>query len=85
MPLVNAETPCDTLTIQCKYNEYKMYYLAVTFIRSDLQLIRLIGGQPTVQQCGVPGLAQGPNSCVDLIVATPGLEPPTFRVPVMYH
>ena len=28
------------------------------------------------------GLAQGPNSCADLIVATPGIEPPTLRVQV---
>ena len=33
-------------------------------------------------QCGVMGLAQGPNSCADLIVATRGIEPPTLRVQV---
>ena len=30
----------------------------------------------------VKGLAQGPNSCADLIVAAPGIEPPTLRVQV---
>ena len=28
------------------------------------------------------GLAQGPNSCADLIMAAPGIEPPTLRVQV---
>ncbi|XP_061085002.1 peroxisomal succinyl-coenzyme A thioesterase-like isoform X1 [Conger conger] len=32
----------------------------------------------------VKGHAQGSNGCADLIVATPGLEPPTLRVPVIY-
>ena len=32
----------------------------------------------------VKGLAQGPKSCADPIVATPGIEPPTLRVPAMY-
>ena len=42
---------------------------------SWLQLIRLSRGQSPLEQCGVKGLAQGPSSCIDLIVAT-------FRVPV---
>ena len=53
-------------------------HLADAFIQSDLQLIRLC------RKCGVKGLAQGPNSCADLIVATPGIEPPTLRVSVKY-
>ena len=32
----------------------------------------------------VKGLAEVPYSCADLIVTPPGLEPPTFWVPVMY-
>ena len=52
------------------------------FIQSDLQLISLSRRQsPLLEQCGVKGLAQGPNSCVDLIRAAPGHEPPTLRVP----
>ena len=31
---------------------------------------------------GVKGLAEGPNSWADLIVATPGIKPPTLRVEV---
>ena len=57
-------------------------YLADTFIQKDIQLIRLSRGQSTLEQCGFKGLAQRSNSCVDLIMATPGLEPTTFRVPV---
>ena len=47
-------------------------------------MIRRSRGQFLLEQCGVKGLAQGPNSCTDLIQLsnTPGLEPPTFRVPV---
>ena len=30
------------------------------------------------------GLAQGPNSCTDLIMATSGIKPPTLRVQVKY-
>ena len=55
-------------------------YLADALIQSDLQLIRLSRG--LMEQCGFKGLAQGPNSCTDLIVATVGFEPPTFWVPV---
>ena len=51
------------------------------FLQSNLQLIKLRKGQSHMEQCGVKGLAQGPNSCVDFIVATTGLEPPTFRGP----
>ena len=51
-------------------------YLVDAFIQSNLQLIRLSRGQ-----CGVKGLARGPNSCRGWTV----LEPPTFLVPVMYH
>ena len=45
-------------------------HLDDAFIQSDLQLIRL-----SRRQCGVKGLAQGPNSCGHFIVATPGIEP----------
>ena len=55
-------------------------YLADAFIQSDLQLIRLSRRHTPLVQCGVKGLAQGPNSCADLKVATPGTEPPTLRV-----
>ena len=33
-----------------------------------------------LEQCGIKGLAQGPNSCADLIVATPGIEPLSLQV-----
>ena len=56
--------------------------LADTFIQSDLQLSRLSRRHSPLEQCGVKGLAQGPNNCADLIVAAPGLEPPTLRVQV---
>ena len=58
-------------------------YFADTFIQSNLQLIRLSRGQSPLEQCGVKGLVQGPNGCADLSMATPGIEPPTLRVPVM--
>ena len=45
--------------------------------QSELQFIRQSRGQSLLEQCGVKALAQGPNGCVDLIEATPGLEPPT--------
>ena len=35
---------------------------------------------PPWEQCGVKGLAQGPNSSADLILAAPGIEPPTLRI-----
>ena len=57
-------------------------HLADAFIQRDLQLIRLSRRHTPLEQCGVKGLAQGPNSCADLIVATPGIEPPTLRVQV---
>ena len=44
--------------------------LAEAFIQSDLRLIRLSRGHSHVAHV----------NCVHLIVATPGLEPPTFRV-----
>ena len=71
------------------YDIYIVVIWAGAFIQSNLQLIRLSRRQPPphptpLEQCGVKGFAQGPNSCTDLIVATPGLEQPTFRVPVMY-
>ena len=50
-------------------------YLADAFIQIDLQLISLSSGQFPLEQCGVRGLAQGPNSCTDLIALT-------FVVPV---
>ena len=50
---------------------YITCHLADAFIQSDLQLIRLSRRHSPLEQCGVKGLAQGPNSCADLIVATP--------------
>ena len=44
---------------------------------------RISRGQAPQEQCGVKGLVQGSNSCADPIVATPGLEPPTFQVQIM--
>ena len=61
---------------------YITCHLADAFIQSDLQLIRLSRRHTPLEQCGVKGLAQGPNSCADLIVATTGIEPPTLRVQV---
>ena len=58
--------------------------LGDAFIHCDLQLIRLSAGQSSLEQCGVKGLAQGPNGCMDLMVAALGIEPPTSRVPGMY-
>ena len=57
-------------------------HLAEAFIQSDLQLIRLCRRHTPKEQCGVKGLAQGPKSCADLIMATPGIEPPTLGVQV---
>ena len=57
-------------------------HLADAFIQSDLQLIRLSRRHTPWSNVGVEGLVQGPNSCADLIVATPGIEPPTLRVQV---
>ena len=54
------------------------------FIQSDLQLIRQSRGQSTLEQCWVEGLAQGPNSC-RIFVATLGLEPSTYQVPVKHR
>ena len=53
-----------------------MCYLADAFIQSDLQLIRLSRGLSPLEQCGVEGLAEVPNSCTHLIVATHELETP---------
>ena len=63
---------------------YITCHLADSFIQSDLQLIRLSRRHSPLEQCGAKGLAQGPNSCADLIMATPGIEPPTLRVQVKY-
>ena len=60
-------TECISYHITC--------YLADAFIQSDLQF-RLSKKQSPLEQCGVKGLAQGPNSCADFIVATPGITPP---------
>ena len=49
------------------------FNLADAFMQSDLQLIRLSRGQ-SLLDVGLRGLAQGPNSCAD-IVATLGIEP----------
>ena len=57
-------------------------HLADAVIQSDLQLIRLSRRHFPLEQCGVKGLAQGPNSCADLIVAALGIELPTLRVQV---
>ena len=59
---------------------YITCHLADALIQSDLQLLRLSRRHFPLEQCGVKGLAQGPNSCADLIVAAPGIEPPTLRV-----
>ena len=37
---------------------------------------------PPGAKWGVKGLAEGPDGCADLIVATAGIEPPTLRVQV---
>ena len=59
-------------------------HLADAFIQSDLQLIRLSRRHTPRSNVGLRAFAQGPNSCADLIVATPGIEPPTLRVQVQY-
>ena len=58
---------------------YNTCHLADAFIQSDLQLIRLSRRHCPLEQCGVKGLAHGPNSCADLIMAAPGIEPPMLR------
>ena len=63
---------------------YITCHLADAFIQSDFQLIRLSRRQSSLEQCGVKGLSQGPNSCADLIMATPGIEPSTLRVQVKH-
>lgn len=46
-----------------------------------VQLIRLSkGAMPALEQWRV----RGPNSCTDIVMATPGVEPPTSWVRVMY-
>ena len=74
---VNGSNACklnleSKVAFEClgESNSIKNYItcnFADTFIQSDLQLV---------------GLAQGPNSCTDLILATPGIEQPTSRVQV---
>ena len=66
------------------FNSYITCHLADAFIQRDLQLIRLSRRHFTLEQCGVKGLAQGPNSGADLIMATPGIEPLTLQVQVNY-
>ena len=61
-------------------NIYITCHLADAFIQSDLQLIDYAGH--ILGAMWVKGLAQGPNSCADIIVATPGIESPTLRVQV---
>ena len=57
-------------------------HLADAFIQSDLQLIWLSRRRSPLEQCGVKGFAQGPNSCADLILATPGIKPLILQVQV---
>ena len=57
-------------------------HLADAFFQSGLQLIGLSRWHFPLEQCGVKGLAQGSNSCAELIMAIPGIEPPTLRVQV---
>ena len=52
------------------------------FIQSDLQLIRLRRRHSPLEQCGVKGFVQGPNSRADLIAAAPAMEPATLPVRV---
>ena len=61
---------------------YITCHLADAFIQSYLQLIRLSRRHTPWSNVGLRGLAQWPNSCADLIVATPGIEPLTLRVQV---
>ena len=61
---------------------YITCHLADAFIQSNLQLTRLSRRHTPWSNVGVKGLAQGPNSCADLIVATPGIEPLILRVQV---
>ena len=58
-------------------------YFADAMIKRDLQFIRL--GPTPLERCGDKGLAEGNNSCADLIAATPEIEPLTFRIPIMYR
>ena len=79
----NAINPC---CFEVAFLYYHLIYipchLADAFIQSDLQLIRLSRRHTPWSNVGLRALAQGPNSCADLIVATPGIEPPTLRVQV---
>ena len=59
-------------------------HLAEAFIQSNIELIRLSRRHFPLEKCGIKGLAQGPNSCADLIMATPGIEPRTLHVQVKY-
>ena len=58
---------------------YIICNLADAFVQSDLQLIRLSRRHMPWSNVGVKGLAQRPNSCADLIMAAPGIEPPILR------
>ena len=85
--LERRRAPCITPASLSNRNPSLFY--ADAFIQSDSQLIRLSRGlnppppPPPRSNMGVKGLAHELNSCADLIAATPGFEPTTFRVPVM--
>ena len=68
-----------TVSLSWFSDHYITRHLADAFIQSDLQLIRLSRRHT---QCGAKGLVQAANGCADLIVATPGIQPPTLRVQV---
>ena len=75
------------MEVSTRFRKIMYYYiitlqLADAFIQSNLQWIRLSRRHSPLEQCGVKGLAQGPNSCADLFVFAPGIEPPTLRVQV---
>ena len=56
--------------------------LADAFIQSELHLIRLSRRHTPWSNEGLKGLAQAPNSCADVFVATPGIKQPTLQVQV---
>ena len=68
------------ITLHCITLHYTtLHYITLHYITLHLADASIQAGD---RPPGVKGLAQGPNSCADLIVATPGIEPPTLRVQV---
>ena len=72
---------------EVRFSNWPPFHLYITlqlFSWCFYPKIWLSRGQSPLEQYGVMGRAQGPNSCTDLIVATLGLERQRFQVPVKH-